>query len=754
MDSFELGRLTDHDFEVVCRDLFSEILGIPLEIFPRGRDRGIDLRHTDSAGTTVVQCKHWPRAAQKTLIGRLIKDELPKVRALAPSRYIVATTVGLTVDGKEELHSAFGPYVCGTGDLYGMDEIVAELLRRPGLVRRHFRLWLSSTAVLQTVLNQNQYLRSLWLRKRLPSVADTFVPHEGFERAQELLDTQRVCVIAGIPGVGKTTVALMLAAWLMGNGYEVHEITQDVDEIGTLWRDGTRQVFLYDDFLGRTTLDAPLNKSEDNRLLSVIREIQATPGKALVMTTRDYLLEHARLRHDRLAEPEVSDAVSVIRLTDLHRRIRGQILYNHVHHSSLPPDDKRRFADPEVWRPVVRHKNFNPRLVEETLRLSVRRGQDVAAAMLENLDDPRRAWERIVENELTDEAVHLLEVLFTFGSVGLDDLERSWRSYRKEMDRAADGRTFRRALQLSDGTLVSVEQGQVAFHNPSIEDYVRFHLDAGRARFPELLKALIHERQAHRIIASARMADGTGILARLREHEPTVAARVQAMGDDVKARLSYEDESQPTRLEWVLETAELLDSATLAAYVMREALPPFIQYEHFSHLESLARSFDASPLVPNPYAVRFREEATDAMHSELLESVETGDWYWSIALYNQLRRTPARASREEAAEGLVRIALEELRRLAAEPEREPRIAYLERLEVLVDFLLKQGAEGELPDEFAVVSGRAERVFALREAERDEWLQKNQIQWDPSARSDAARDHVLVTELMRKLGDTR
>ncbi|MFD3910760.1 restriction endonuclease [Streptomyces sp. NPDC058603] len=746
--------MTDHDFEVVCRDLFSDVLGIPLEIFPRGRDRGIDLRHTGPAGTTVVQCKHWPRATQKTLIGRLIKDELPKVRALAPDRYIVATTVGLTVDGKEKLCGAFAPYVRDTGDLYGVDEIVAEILRRPDLVRRHFRLWLSSTAVLQTVLNQDRYLRSSWLQKRLPRVADTFVPHEGFERMKQLLDTRQVCVVAGIPGVGKTTVALMLAAWLMGNGYEVHEISQDVDEIGTLWRDDTRQVFLYDDFLGRTTLDAPLNKNEDNRLLSVIREIQETPGKALVMTTRDYLLEHARLRHDRLAAPDVSDVVSVVRLTDLDLRVRGQILYNHVHRSPLPPDAKRRFADPEVWRPVVRHKNFNPRLVEETLRLSARRGQDVAAAMLENLDDPRRVWECIVENELTDEAVHVLEVLFTFGSAGLDDLEESWRWYRKEMDRAADGRTFRRALQVLDGTMVSVERGRVAFHNPSIEDYVRFHFDVGRARFPELLGALVHGEQVHRLVAAARMADGAGILAQLREHESAVAAVVRATGDDVETGLSDEDESRSTHLEWVLETADLLNSAMLAAYVMQETLPPFTYYEHFSHLESLADSFGASPLVPQEYAERFREEVTDTIHGELLESVEAGDWYRSIALYDQLRRTPSEASRELVTESLVRCALEELRQLAAEPEREPRIAYLELLEELVDFLLKQGAEDELPKEFAIVYGRAERVIAAREAERNEWLQKHRIQWDSPERSDGARDHALVTELMCNLDDTR
>lgn len=270
-----------------------------------------------------------------------------------------------------------------------------------------------------------------------------------------------------------------------------------------------------------------MNKNEDNRLLSVIREIQEAPGKALVMTTRDYLLEHARLSHDRLAAPDVSDAVSVIRLTDLDLRVRGQILYNHVHRSALPQEEKRRFADPRVWHPVVRHKNFNPRLVEETLRLSARRSKIAATAMLENLENPRHIWERIVENELTDEAVNVLEVLFTFGSASLGDLEESWRWYRGEMDQAADSRTFRKARQVLDCTMVSVEQRSVGFHNPSIEDYTRFHLDAGRVHFPELVNALIDKEQLYRLVAAARMPDGTGILDQLREHRSAVASVIR-----------------------------------------------------------------------------------------------------------------------------------------------------------------------------------------------------------------------------------
>lgn len=89
-----------------------------------------------------------------------------------------------------------------------------------------------------------------------------------------------------------------------------------------------------------------------------------------------------------------------------------------------------------------------------------------------------------MENDLTDEALHLLEVLFTLRTAAPDTLNESWSWYRKERGLEADDRTFRRALQVLDGTMVAVEQHEVSFHNPSIADYLRFHLDAGRALWP------------------------------------------------------------------------------------------------------------------------------------------------------------------------------------------------------------------------------------------------------------------------------
>ncbi|MFE6891983.1 restriction endonuclease [Streptomyces sp. NPDC057694] len=746
-----MGRLTDHDFEVVCRDLFGEILGVPLELFPRGRDRGIDLRHMAADGTTtVVQCKHWPRATQATLTKRLIKDELPKVVALKPDRYLIATSVGLTVDGKAGIREAFAPYVHTTGDLYGLEEIVAELRSRPELVRRHFRLWLSGTAVLQTVLNQEKYVRSSWLRKRIPRAADTFVPHEGFDRAKAILDDQRVCVINGIPGVGKTTVALMLAAWLLGNGYEVHEISKDAEEITALWREGTLQLFLYDDFLGQTTLESQLNKNEDARLIDIIREIQEAPDKALVMTTRDYILEHARQKHERIGAPDVSDATSVVHLTDLSLGVRGQILYNHVHYAQVPAERKWPFADPVVWRPIVEHRNFSPRLIEETLRLAARREQDVAAAVLKNLDDPRRIWERIVENDLTDEAVHLLEVLFTLRTATLDTLNESWTRYRKERGLEADARTFRRALQVLDGTMVAVDQYGVSFHNPSIADYLRFHLDAGRAPMAALLGSLVDPGQIRSLVDASRMADGAGILAQLKSEDERTAAAVVETAHFVEWSSSPGDESEASHLQWVLETAELMDSALLAAYVVKELeLGPWHD-EHVEHLASLMDAMDGSRLIAQRSVERFAGEVVDGIRRDLAEHVEAGDWWEAIRLHEALGQIPGGLLSGSELEALVECALDGLRQVVG---GDDSFFDAEPPTTLLRFLLDQGYDGSAGDEhaenFAAVKGLVDRFARFPDVP---YFVPREETAAPGPYSDEMRDREVIAELMKRLRD--
>jgi hypothetical protein len=749
VDSFDLGRLTDHEFEEVCRDLFSDLLGILLEIFPRGRDRGIDLRNTSVDGSkTIVQCKHWPGSTSAQLVTRLIKEELPKVTDLKPDRYVIATSTALTVDGKEKIVTEFAPYVRTTGDIHGVGEIVAALRSRPELVERHFRLWLSSTAVLQTLLNKAQHQRSALLKRRLPDVAATFVAHDGFERARATLRAQHVCVLAGIPGVGKTTVAMMLAVWLMGRGYEVYEVSQDVDEINDLWREGVPQVFLYDDFLGQTTLETMLNKNEDSRLLTVIRAIEEAPDKALVMTSRDYILEHAAQQYERLADPDVSGATAVIRLTDLNLSIRGQILYNHVDGSAVSADQKHRFAEPKVWRPIVEHRNFNPRLIEETLRLAKRQEGDVAAAMLENLNSPRRIWERIVENQLTEEAVQILEVLFTLQSATLAELKESWSWYRQELDFGAENRTFRTALRVVEGTMLTIDGDAISFHNPSIADYLRYHLNEGRANIKELLGAVVDMRQVRHLVSAAEMVDCAYIRTQLKE----CASLVLAALSDVEDSYDYFDSSPGGRLEyveWLLDVGDLLESQTITEFATGQLECIDLHLDLDGQPVRFAQRLRGYPRVTTDIADQFEGRAVEAIIGEIEELIKAQEWDAAFTAHEMLCELSGESLHDGVWESLIESGLEWLRELAGSDSKD---WHLTSVGNLLTFLFENYAQYDQEEEYATVEAAWKgRIEAAKDRPRQRRLTATEeLALFRDAHS--SRDLSRVAELMVRLAN--
>lgn len=191
-----------------------------------------------------------------------------------------------------------------------------------------------------------------------------YVPNSSFDRARTLLDKHHYCIIAGIPGIGKTTLAEVLLADLVDRqGFEAFRIAHDLSEIRPVKNPKRKQVFYFDDFLGKTSLEK-LQKNEDQRLVELMEEVIANPNWRFILTTREYILNSARLRYEAFAQPSVDFKLCVINLSDYVRSIRAKILYNHIYFSDLSSPHKLALLQDRGYETILQHRNYNPRVIE------------------------------------------------------------------------------------------------------------------------------------------------------------------------------------------------------------------------------------------------------------------------------------------------------------------------------------------------------------------------------------------------------
>lgn len=497
METFDLGRLTDFDFEAVCKDLFELEFGVRLEIFTSGPDGGVDLRHLKGDDPAlIVQCKHFHRSGRAKLLEHMRKVEAPKLGELTPGRYVLATSVELSRAAKDKLYALLTPFVNSPGDIYGKDELDALLRKHDQVVKRHLRLWLTSATVLNSLLSKSIVTRSQDLAERVDETLRTYAETGSRAAALRLLEDQHVCVIAGAPGVGKTTLSHVLCAHYLSQGYELVEVSEDVEEANRLWNSAAPQLFYYDDFLGQTAIDEKLGKNEDGRLISLMERVSRAPAKRFLLTTREYILAQAQQRYERLDRHRFDIMTCVLDVTDYTYRARASLLYNHVSASSFPASTKSVFAAPAVYTPIVEHENFNPRVIAVTLAQAGRYAKgDIAAEIVANLNDPRRVWDHIVNYQLDASDVRLLKMILSFVSrVRMDTLQDVWIASGGSL------RDFRGSLKVLDGTMLrSARQGEFVFaefHNPSVRDYMRDHISSDPAEMKDFVSGMQFFEQA------------------------------------------------------------------------------------------------------------------------------------------------------------------------------------------------------------------------------------------------------------------
>ena len=122
----------------------------------------------------------------------------------------------------------FRPFLRSPADIYGRDDLNNLLSRHPKIEKQTFKLWFSSIAVFEEILERKVYHVSRDALERIRQKAKFYVQNPSFNEALSILRKHNFCIITGIPGIGKTTLAEMLILDYIRRKYDFVKIESDI----------------------------------------------------------------------------------------------------------------------------------------------------------------------------------------------------------------------------------------------------------------------------------------------------------------------------------------------------------------------------------------------------------------------------------------------------------------------------------------------------------------------------------------------
>jgi len=528
---YTFSTLNDRDLEELARDLLSKKIKVQFQSFKPGKDKGIDLRYSSPEGADdiVVQVKHYHTSGYKSLKRDLIKKELPKVARISPQRYILVTSVPLSEANKNELKASFQPYIQSIDDIIGAEGLNSLLLEFKEVEHDHFKLWLSSTNVLEIIVKNGIHGRSKLNEHRIKDKVRLYVVNESHKKAAEILNKRQFLLVTGNPGIGKTTLAEILTCQLLADGFQL-VFTSDTEEAEEAFKEGKRQVFYMDDFLGTITRDLLSEKNEDAKIISFVERVRNDKSKRLILTCRTAILNKAKELSEIIETSKIRIAEYEVTIEAYDEMDKARILYNHIYQSTLPQQYKEAFLKDKFYWKIIKHRNYNPRLIEF---LTDGDGQFVdlddnfQSSVLNLLDNPEKVWKKAFHQQTSPEGQLFLTTLFSFGArrVERNELEKAFQS---RLQHEVTSHNFRRShnlfincvKELSGSAIVLThrkeEYGSVEEYgliNPSLEDYLaNYFATDGFESYVEMVKSFLYLEQFISRVSTDKKQEGEKII--------------------------------------------------------------------------------------------------------------------------------------------------------------------------------------------------------------------------------------------------
>lgn len=540
--TFSFEALDSAEFEFLAKDIAERESGKKLTCYTAGPDGGIDADdfYKDAEGnpSVILQAKHWQKTDKpEKLSKKLENDFFIKIsnRGYKNPRIMIFTSMELTNDAQTRIKK-IGNNI-GFSHVDVLDKVkISELLKESNyqdIIRKHFKLWIAHTEVLNQLYNQDHFIDCDQFLFDAERQRNLFVQTGLYDQARSCLEDERLILIAGDPGTGKTTMTKMLALASAADGYTVrYSSDNDAQKIKrVLSADGDlKEVVILDDFLGQRVLDVTGNGLKN--VSSLVSYVQRNKNKRLILNSRFTILNEAKNNSEDFLRiiGEISSSIQIVNSNKLSNLDKARVLRSNLKYWNVPAEYISSLTrgvnsgvsdrgDGNQWRKavgstpryleIVQHHNYNPRIIEYICRKEVYEGvvcDSYFELIWKHLNEPRETWDNEFDLRLSLEDRYVMLTLFslTDKEIDHDSLRQAFQKIIYSSDimdlsrnllKSATGRLTETIIRKR----IANQRVRYSVINPSLNDYMASFFREADAQAAKIVENAAYSDQIVRI---------------------------------------------------------------------------------------------------------------------------------------------------------------------------------------------------------------------------------------------------------------